>query len=97
MKPDEKEFLKELQRRRIGEYTLQISERLGIPYKRAKYICLKWVGKNWYNYGVAWEFGWLTREGRSRALELGGRSRALELEWLKGEVKKVSDEENHSC
>ena len=72
MKEDEKLFLQELQKRGklsvefIRESAFRISERLDIPYKRARYICLKWSGKGWYEYGVSWRVGWLTESGYSQ-------------------------------
>jgi len=71
MKEDEKLLLKALQKRGrsqerlMEESTLTISERLNIPYKRARYICLKWSGKDIYDYGVSWRGGWLTEHGFS--------------------------------
>ena len=69
VKADEKLFLKELQKRGPGPVThicesvLNISERLNIPYKRARYICLKWTDKDWFSYGVSWRVGWLESKG----------------------------------
>ena len=71
MKEDEHLLLKALQKRGLSqkkfmeESTLKISERLNIPYKRARYICFKWTNKGIYNYGVSWRVGWLTEHGFS--------------------------------
>jgi hypothetical protein len=73
MKPDERKFLDETQRRtrlwKKGEadmpYPRRLARELGINEKRAAYICDKWAGKDWYDYGVNVLAGWLTGKGES--------------------------------
>lgn len=66
MKPDERELLDELQSQiRAGDrpYVRKTVRALGMNEKRAAYICSKWTGKGWYDYGVNVLAGWLTDEG----------------------------------
>lgn len=35
----------------------------GLPAKRMWYILQKWAGRDWYDYGVSLDLGWLTLEG----------------------------------
>lgn len=66
MKPDERQLLAEFSKR--GPYNpgdesfLAVSERLGMPYKRARYIARKWSDKGFYAWGTTWRVGWLTKE-----------------------------------
>lgn len=73
MKADEALLLKELRGRGklLQPSALEISEYLGIPYKRARYIFLKWTDKNWYEYGVSWRVGWLTSLGMGQFITAG--------------------------
>jgi len=69
MKPDERKFLTELQRRAKLENfpkVRQIISELGMNEKRASYILLKWTGKGWFNYGTHEFTGWLTEEGKTK-------------------------------
>lgn len=43
-----------------GELPRAAGERLGIPSKRVVYLCIKWSGQGWYDYGVAPDCGFLT-------------------------------------
>lgn len=67
MKSDEKEFLKTLQRRTVEDENIprvrQVVIDIKINEKRAAYICEKWSGKGWYDYGVNVLAGWLTESG----------------------------------
>ena len=38
-------------------------------HKRARYLLEKWCDKDWYEYGVALDLGWLTCEGKRKARE----------------------------
>lgn len=71
MKPDEKMFLEEIKKRKNmkDESVISISERLNIPYNRARYICFKWTDKGLYNYGIGWEYGWLTDLGKQKEVK----------------------------
>ena len=68
MKDDEKQLLQKLQELTDPPnfpYVRELVRELGIPEKRAAYICEKWTGKGWYDYGVSVLAGWLTKAGRS--------------------------------
>jgi hypothetical protein len=41
-----------------------------VHYKRAWYLLEKWSDKDWYNYGVTLDLGWLEEEGMKKAEEL---------------------------
>jgi hypothetical protein len=41
----------------------EIAQELGMHWKRATYLCLKWSYKDWYEYGVCADLGWLTPKG----------------------------------
>lgn len=41
-----------------------------INYKRAWYLLEKWNGKDWYNYGVVLDLGWLEEKGIEAAKSL---------------------------
>lgn len=72
MKDDERVLLFVLQRTNGREFPRDVARALGIPQKRAAYICEKWTGKGWYDYGVSVLTGWLTDEGRRVAPESSG-------------------------
>jgi hypothetical protein len=64
----------------VPEETIwDVGIRLGIHPKRIGYLCLKWAGRDWLDYGTSPGMGWLTDAGKARAAELaqssGGRSR----------------------
>jgi len=66
MKPDERKLLDELQRqykRGARPPVWEVISEIGMNEKRAAYICEKWAGKGWYDYGVNVLFGWLKDEG----------------------------------
>jgi hypothetical protein len=66
MKQDEREFMEALRSRHAMRPTVrQVAAELGIPRKRAAYICDKWTRKGWYDYGVSVLAGWLTDEGQA--------------------------------
>lgn len=67
MKDDERNLLSVMQSRSISSalpYPREIAMELGIPVKRASYICEKWTKKGWYDYGVNVLAGWLTDAGK---------------------------------
>jgi hypothetical protein len=76
MKPDEHELLKRLQSEGLaafghtgrGKFPRAIGTELGIHPKRVSYLCQKWDGKGWYDYGICDDLGWLTEEGMAIAL-----------------------------
>lgn len=41
-----------------------------IHHKRAWYLLAKWSVKDWYDYGVALDLGWITETGNEHAKEL---------------------------
>lgn len=75
MKDDEKEFLRAMQQRcqavtggkaRPGEMAHTIMDDFpNIHRKRLQYILYKWTKKDWYNYGVGVEYGWMEDKGLS--------------------------------
>jgi hypothetical protein len=65
MKPDEAALLLALQESKEQCYVRNLVRDLQIPEKRAAYICDKWSGKGWYDYGVSVLAGWLTEEGKA--------------------------------
>lgn len=79
MKSDERDYLlalcveaaKPLLERKMP---YEVSHCLGIPLKRAAYICEKWCRKGWYDYGVSVGMGWLETPGieAARGLESEG-------------------------
>lgn len=68
MKSDERELLKQLQKRTAEDpnppYVRQLIIDIGMNRKRAAYICEKWTDKGWYDYGVNVLAGWLTDKGK---------------------------------
>lgn len=66
MKPDEREFLDALRKRgpnKVKPFAFEIAESLGMNYKRAQYLYLKWSERGWWDYGVSARTGWLTEAG----------------------------------
>lgn len=43
-----------------------------INYKRAWYLLEKWSGKDWYDYGVTLDLGWITKEGNEAYIKMFG-------------------------
>lgn len=65
MKDDERMLMERIRTYRDTRAPIRaIAEGLGIPSRRAAYICDKWTRKGWYDYGVNVLAGWLTDEGR---------------------------------
>lgn len=82
MKPDEWNLLRELfSRTDIHEHVRKIGARLGMHPKRVIYLCEKWAGRDWYDYGVAADLGWLTDKGRLAALQEAARRNDAEREF----------------
>lgn len=52
-----------------GERPRYAGERLGIPPNRVRYLCFKWSRRDWYDYGVTYDLGWLTPDGEAKARE----------------------------
>jgi hypothetical protein len=48
-----------------------VGARLGIHPKRVNYLCHKWAGRDWLDYGTSPGMGWLTDAGKAKAAELG--------------------------
>lgn len=48
---------------RAGLRARDVIPRRGINHKRAWYLLGKWSGRNWYDYGVSLDLGWLTDAG----------------------------------
>lgn len=44
---------------------LKASEKLGMHYRRARALALKWTERGVYDYGVSWRVGRLTNAGRA--------------------------------
>lgn len=60
---------------KAGEYPRKAAERLGIPEKRAAFLCQKWTDRGVYEYGVNVLAGWVDNysggnEHSARELEL---------------------------
>lgn len=81
MKPDEQKFLLEVYEQCRCSYDQHIQEGnwprdiINSPgflmhYKRAWYLLEKWCRKDWYEYGVTLDLGWLTPRGIEKAKEL---------------------------
>ena len=67
MKEDEKKLLQLIF---AGSTPCAALTYLGIPLNRARYLLEdKWSQKDWYDYGVSWDLGWLTEEGKVAARE----------------------------
>lgn len=49
-----------------GERPRYAGQRLGINYKRVKFLCEKWATKGMYDYGVTADLGWVTPKGMER-------------------------------
>jgi len=79
MKDDEIQFLKIVYQRcnQIidGQFVKRervrdvISE-IEIHHKRCWYLLKKWAEKDWYDYGITLDLGWLTPSGVEKAREL---------------------------
>ena len=72
MKEDERLLLKKLKERGRGlqPSALEISKSINMAYKRARYILRdKWERKGWYDCGVSWRVGWLTRKAFHSKIE----------------------------
>jgi hypothetical protein len=75
MKPDERALLiaiAERSRPEQGVFVRDICHEIGI-YKRNLYLLGKWERKNWYDYGVSLDLGWLTPTGIDAARAIGAR------------------------
>jgi len=73
MKPDELWFLQICASRLSKELKVRgIVNEPGFPinHKRAMFILEKWCRKNWYEYGVTLDLGWMTPLGLAKAKEL---------------------------
>ena len=47
-----------------------IIKEIGMNHKRAEYLLHKWSHKDYYDWGVSYDLGWLTEKGWQRYLEL---------------------------
>ncbi len=72
MKLDEKVFLLALYSHGETPRKLIYSGTVAINHKRARYLLEKWHEKDWYDYGVTLDLGWLTSKGVSKAKEVLG-------------------------
>lgn len=73
MKDDERKFLKLIFDKcacRYDEHNQDgvsprdvVNSGIEINYKRCWYLLEKWCGKDWYEYGVTLDLGWLTPKG----------------------------------
>ena len=82
MKPDEKYFLKRILCEGSRDENCEIRESYKTPraiiaelgfsinYKRAEYFLRKWGRKDWYDYGVTEDLGWLTETGIDAAKKI---------------------------
>ena len=54
----------------------ELAEEIGIHPKRACRIFEKWSGKDWYEYGVAVDLGWLTPIGEHYIMHIEPANRS---------------------
>ncbi len=52
----------------FGPYPSETAKRLGMHPKRLNYILEKWTDKDWWEYGVSPQYGWMTDEGHEAAM-----------------------------
>lgn len=69
MRVREQELLKAIFNKRRDETVRAICNRVG-AWKQNCYYLSKWASKNWYDYGVSLDLGWLTEEGKVVARQL---------------------------
>jgi hypothetical protein len=74
VKPDERHLLMTVAEGRAKPRN--VGEAAGMPYKRVCYLCEKWAGKGWYDYGVSVDLGWLTEAGLAAAKKLREKGEA---------------------
>lgn len=67
MKPD---ALALFQAIAAGMHPRDAGARLGIHPNRVYSLCEKWADRGWLDCGVSLTLGWLTPEGKAKALEL---------------------------
>lgn len=70
MKPDEIAFFQKVHLGNVGTTPRMIAEDMGMNANRAAYLCDKWTGRGWYEYGVNVLCGWLTDAGHEKAAAL---------------------------
>ncbi len=70
MKPDERAFAEALRAAHGGPFNpakgrspRELIPEIGINHKRAWYLLEKWAGRDWYDYGVTLDLGWITQKG----------------------------------
>ncbi len=68
MRADEREMLLYIYEH--GEHRHGVLIDYPMNEKRKEYLCEKWVGKGWYDYGVTARSGWLTAEGKEAAQKI---------------------------
>jgi len=64
MKQDANDLMKAI---RAGATARQAIELLNIPPKRGSYILQDWARRDWWDYGVVEDLGWLTDMGKVAA------------------------------
>lgn len=47
-------------------------DELGMPYKRARYLALKWAQNSLIEWGVSWRVCWLTPLGEAASITMYG-------------------------
>ena len=72
VKGDEKRFLVSLYRSTETPRKLINAPGFTMHHKRAWYLLEKWCIKDWYEYGVTLDLGWLACEGKQKAREWEG-------------------------
>lgn len=66
MKDDEKQFLIDIYnglKNKLSPRYIINQENFYMNHKRAWYLLEKWTNKDWYDYGVTLDLGWLTDKG----------------------------------
>jgi len=68
MKPDEFALLRLVRAThdkpfQAAPFVRDIGTGAGVHRKRLWYLCTKWAGKGWYDYGTSCDLGWLTAKG----------------------------------
>ena len=66
MKEDEKILLVNCWKR--DAFPEDIAKEIGMHPRRLAYILDKWTRKDWYNWGVRLEIGWLEQAGKMAAM-----------------------------
>ena len=70
MKTDERKFAALVLQCQHGYEIREVMNTCGVPFKRCVYYLEKWSRKDWYDYGVSLDLGWLTALGIEKLREM---------------------------